>query len=110
MAGEVFIVLIILSGIVLVVRAIIDGIVRHRALTSNADASEVLKALSQEATPFHLSALKWGLGLGSLGLGFLLIDILHLQPDQPATWGVITLSISIGLLGYYWLIKKNLNS
>jgi len=108
MAAEVFMMLIAFTALVLIIRAIIDGIIRHRALSCNADASEVLKALSQETTPFHLSALKWGLGLGSLGLGFLLIEALHLQPDQPGTWGVITLSIALGLLAYYQIAQKQL--
>lgn len=106
MAGEVFIVLIIFSGLVLIVRAIIDGIVRAKALKSDAAAAEVIKALSQSGTPHHFTALKWGLGLGSLGLGFLLIEVLKLQPDQPGTWGVITLSIAAGLLAFYAFVRK----
>lgn len=106
MAGEVFIVLIIFSGLVLIVRATIDGIVRAKALKSDAASSEVIKALSQAGTPFHLTALKWGLGLGSLGIGFLVIEVLKLQPDQPGTWGVITLSIAAGLLAFYAFVKK----
>ncbi len=108
MAGDVFMMLIAFTALVLIIRSIIDGVIRYRALSANADASDVLKALSREATPFHLSALKWGLGLGSLGLGFLLIEALHLQPDQPGTWGVITISIALGLLAYYNLAKKQL--
>lgn len=106
MAGDVFIVLIILTGLVLIVRATIDGIVRAKALKSDAASSEVIKALSQADTPYHLTALKWDLGLGSLSLGFLLIEVLKLQPDQPGTWGVITLSISAGLLAFYTIVKK----
>ena len=108
MAGDVFIVLIIFSALVMIVRATVNGIIQAKALKSDAAASEVIKALAQAETPFHLSALKWGLGLGSLGLGFLLIDALHLQPDQPATWGVITLSIAVGLLAYSGFAKKQL--
>ncbi|MBP7370427.1 MAG: hypothetical protein KA902_03215 [Arenimonas sp.] len=106
MASEVLINFIIFTSIVLIIRAIIEGIVRYRALSSNADATEVLKALSQERAPFQLTALKWGLGLGSLGLGFLVIEVLKLQPDQPGTWGVITLSIAAGLLAFYAFVKK----
>ncbi len=108
MAGEVFIVLIIFSALVMIVKSSVDGIIRAKALKSDAASLEVIKALSQAETPFHLSALKWGLGLGSLGLGFLLIEALHLQPDQPGTWGVITLSIAVGLLAYYSFAKKQL--
>ena len=108
MAGDVFIVLIIFSGLVLIIRAIIDGIVRAQALKSDTASAEVIKALAQSGTPFHLTALKWGLGLGSLGIGFLVIEVLKLQPDQPGTWGVITLSIAIGLLAYYGFAKKQL--
>jgi hypothetical protein len=108
MAGEVFIVLIIFSALVMIVKESVNGIIQAKALKSDAAASEVIKALAQAGTPHHLTALKWGLGLGSLGFGFLLIEALHLQPDQPGTWGVITLSIAVGLLSYYGFVKKQL--
>ena len=108
MAGDVFMMLIAFTALVLIIRAIIDGVIRYRALSANADASEVLKALSREATPFHLSALKWGLGLGSLGIGFLIIEALKLQPEQPGTWGVLTLSVAAGLLAFYAFAKRQL--
>jgi len=108
MAADVFVVLIIFSALVMIVRASVDGIVRAKALKSDAASSEVLKALSQAGTPFHLTALKWGLGLGSLGVGFLIIEALNLQPEQPGTWGVITLSLAAGLLAFYGFAKKQL--
>jgi hypothetical protein len=108
MAADVFVVLIIFSALVMIVRASVDGIVRSKALKSDAASSEVLKALSQAGTPFHLTALKWGLGLGSLGVGFLIIEALNLQPEQPGTWGVITLSLAAGLLSFYAFAKKQL--
>lgn len=108
MAGDVFIVLIIFSALVMIVKASVDGIIRSKALKSDAASAEVIKALSQAGTPFHLTALKWGLGLGFLGAGFLIIDALGLQPDQPSTWGVICLSIATGLLSFYGLTRKNL--
>jgi hypothetical protein len=108
MAADVFVVLIIFSALVMIVRASVDGIVRAKALKSDAASSEVLKALSQAGTPFHLTALKWGLGLGSLGIGFLIIEALKLQPEQPGTWGVITLSLAAGLLAFYGFAKKQL--
>ena len=108
MAADIFIVLIIFSGLVMIVRAAIDGIVRTKALKSDAASAEVIKALSQGGTPFHLTALKWGLGLGSLGVGFLVIQALNLQPDQPGTWGVIAISIATGLLSFYGMVRKNI--
>jgi hypothetical protein len=109
MAGDVFVVLIIFSALVMIVRASVDGIVRAKALKSDTASAEVLKALSQTGTPFHLTALKWGLGLGCLGAGFLIIQALNLQPDQPGTWGVITISIAVGLLAFYGIVRKQQN-
>ncbi len=108
MAGDVFVVLIIFSALVLIVRASVDGIVRAKALKSDAAATEVIKVLSETGTPYHLTALKWGLSLGSLGLGFLILEVLKLQPDQPGTWGVLTISVAVGLLAYYGVAKKQL--
>jgi hypothetical protein len=107
MVGEVFITLIIFTAAVFVIRAITDGIIRYRALSSSADAGEVLNALKAQAAPFHVTALKWGLGLGGLGIGFLIIQALNLQPDQPGTWGVIALSIAAGLLSFYAMVRRN---
>lgn len=107
MAAEVFIFFFIFTAVVFVVRAIVDGIVRYRALSSSADAGEVLNALKMPAVPFHVTALKWGLSLSCLGIGFLIIDALKLQPDQPSTWGVICLSIAAGLLSFYGLARHN---
>jgi uncharacterized membrane protein HdeD (DUF308 family) len=108
MAGEVFIVFCIFTAAVFIVRAIVDGIVRYRALNSSADAGEVLNALKIPAVPFHINALKWGLSLSCLGAGFLIIDALKLQPDQPSTWGVICISIAAGLLAFYGLVRRNM--
>ncbi len=105
MAGDVFIVLIIFSAIVLTVRAVADGIVRAKALKSDAAAAEVLQALSRAMVPPHVSALKWGLCLGFLGAGFLIIDLLGLDGQQPASWGVISLSIAAGLLAFYGISR-----
>ena len=109
MAGEVLTTLIVFAAIVFMVRAITDGIIRFRALSSTSDASEVLNALKGQSAPFHMSALKWGLGLGCLGAGFLVIQVLNLQPDQPGTWGVIAISIAVGLLAFYGIVKKQQN-
>jgi hypothetical protein len=43
-----------------------------------------------------------------LGIGFLIIDALKLQPDQPGTWGVICISIAAGLLSFYGLARRNM--
>jgi len=108
MAGDVFVVLIIFSAMVLIIKSSVEALVRIKALKSEGASSEVLKALAQSGTPFHLSALKWGLGLGCLGAGFLIIDGLGLQPDQPSTWGIVCISIAAGLLGFYAMSRKNM--
>lgn len=103
---EIGVTLVVFSGMVLVIRAIIDGIVRYRALSSNADAGEVLRALNPKPVQSEHAALKWGLSLGCLGVGFLIIDGLGLTVDQPATWGVIALSVAAGLLAFYGMLRK----
>lgn len=103
---EIGVTLVVFGGMVLIIRAIVDGIVRFRALSSNADAGEVLRALNPKPIQSEHTALKWGLSLGCLGIGFLIIDGLGLQPDQPSTWGVIALSVAAGLLSFYGMLRK----
>ncbi len=69
-----------------------------------ADYAAVLGAETRMRT---LSGLKWGLVLGGIGLGLVLLSVLGFdQPDEPAAFGLVILGAAAGFLGYY-LITRN---
>lgn len=55
------------------------------------------------------SALKWGLIILFAGIGLIIIDAMNLDGDEAMPYGIEAVSISIGFLIYYALIKKEMD-
>jgi hypothetical protein len=53
-----------------------------------------------------LASLKWGLIVLCGGIGLIIIDALGVSPDSPLPYGVFAVSLSIGFLAYYFMVKK----
>jgi hypothetical protein len=54
----------------------------------------------------RLSALKWGLVLTLIGLSFGLISALHLDSNNPGTWGLLIGAAGVGMLGYHAIANR----
>jgi hypothetical protein len=52
------------------------------------------------------SALKWGLLFLSGGISLIIMESLSVEPDSPLPYGIFTVSVSIGFLVYYFLVKR----
>ncbi len=71
-----------------------------------ADYAAVLAAESRMRT---LSGLKWGLVLGGIGLGLVLLTLLGLGDSEDlsaAAFGLVVLGAAAGFLGYYLITRK----
>ncbi len=55
------------------------------------------------------SALKWGLIVLFGGIGLIIIDSMGLDNDDAMPYGIEAVSIAIGFLTYYGLMKKEIN-
>lgn len=55
------------------------------------------------------SALKWGLIVLFGGLGLIVIDSMGLDGDEAMPYGIEAVSISIGFLIYYAMMKKEMD-
>jgi hypothetical protein len=52
------------------------------------------------------SALKWGLLIFSSGVALIIIDFLDVRPDSTLPYGIFAVSLSIGFMVYYYIVKK----
>jgi hypothetical protein len=53
-------------------------------------------------------SLKWGLIFFFLGLGLILMEYIPTSPESPLPYGLIAVSISLGFLLYYFLVKREI--
>jgi hypothetical protein len=71
----------------------------------NEDTQAIFKR--QSATNQY-SALKWGLLALSGGIGLIIIDYMEVDMESTLPFGILSVSMSVGFLVYYFLVKQHL--
>jgi phosphatidylglycerophosphate synthase len=88
-------------------RIISDGRTRRQLIAAGV-TSEVAAAVLAE--PHHDAelrfALKWGLTVGAVGIGLILIQFLPYRPDDPISLGLVLVFGAGGLLAYYGAARR----
>ncbi len=54
------------------------------------------------------SSLKWGLIIFFAGLSLIIMEFIPTSPDSPLPYGLFAVSVSLGFLIYYFLLKKEI--
>jgi hypothetical protein len=57
----------------------------------------------------RFSSLKWGLIVFFAGLSLVIMEFIQTAPDSPLPYGLFALSVSLGFLIYYFIIKREVN-
>ncbi|HOX81635.1 MAG TPA: hypothetical protein PLJ60_00760 [Chryseolinea sp.] len=52
-------------------------------------------------------SLKWGLIIFFAGLALIVIEYIPHNPESPLPYGIFTLSVSLGFLIYYFIVKQS---
>lgn len=94
-------------AIVMAIKIIVDSRLRRRLAETNASEDLIKSMLQADEQSRRLSALKWGLVLTLLGLAFGLISALHLDSDNPGTWGLLIAAAGVGMLAYHGLANRS---
>lgn len=55
------------------------------------------------------SSLKWGLIAFFGGLSLMIMEYVPVSPESPLPYGLFAVSISLGFLIYYFVVKKETN-
>jgi hypothetical protein len=72
----------------------------------NEDTQAIFKNYTKEDNKF--GALKWGLIIFFSGLSLILMEFVPVSTDSPLPYGLFAVSISLGFLIYFFLVKKEL--
>ena len=92
--------------IVMAIKVIVEARLRSRLAETNASEDLVKSMLVADEQSRRLSALKWGLVLTLIGLAFGLISAMHLDSQDPGTWGLLIGAAGIGMLVYHAIANR----
>lgn len=71
----------------------------------NDDTQAIFK---QHVSENKHASLKWGLIVFFGGLSLIIMEFIPVQPQSPLPYGLFAVSVSLGFLVYYYLVKKDL--
>lgn len=86
---------------VAIIKIVVDSRLRRRLAETHASEDLIRAMLTADEQSRSLSALKWGIVLTVVGLAFGLIDLLNLDGNDPATFGLLIGSAGVGMLGFH---------
>ena len=72
----------------------------------NDDTQAIFK---QHTTENKFTSLKWGLIIFFAGLALIIMEYVPVGPESPLPYGLFALSVSLGFLIYYFVVKKASN-
>ena len=94
------------AGIIIIVIAILNYLLKRRILNSGNHDEEYIKLLNS-AFEYRFSSLKWGLLLLFAGMG-LVVNAYLPNNYAPLAFGIEAIFLAGGFLTYYFLTKKDL--
>ncbi|MFZ6011036.1 MAG: DUF6249 domain-containing protein [Bacteroidota bacterium] len=97
------------TGLVLFTRTLTDYILKKKMIDKgyvNDDAQAIFKRHAEEN---KYASLKWGLIIFFAGLSLIIMEYIDYNTQSPLPYGLFAVSVSLGFLIYYFLIKKELN-
>jgi len=75
----------------------------------NDDTQAIFKTQS-ESGENKFTSLKWGLIIFFAGLSLIIMEYVPTTPESPLPYGLFAVSVSLGFLIYYFLVKKEIES
>jgi len=92
--------------IALSIKFVVDARVRRRLAETHASEDLIRAMLQAEDQYRRVGALKWGIVFTLVGIAFGLIDALGLDPDAPATFGLLIGAAGVGMLGFHVISQR----
>lgn len=94
------------GALVFFTRTITDYILKKKMIEKgfvNDDTQSIFKNHSDEN---RFASLKWGLIIFFAGLSLVVLEYLEFDRQSPLPYGLFAVSVSLGFLIYYFIVKK----
>jgi hypothetical protein len=89
------------------VKAMTDYILKKKMIEKGFVNDDTQAIFKQHSDDGKYSSLKWGLLAFFGGLSLIIMEFVQVSPDSPLPYGLFAVSVSLGFLIYYFLVKKN---
>jgi hypothetical protein len=92
--------------IVMAIKIVVEARLRKKMVEGHATEELIKSMLVADEQSRRLSALKWGLVLTLVGGAFGLVGALHMDTDNPATFGLLVGAAGVGMLAYHFIANR----
>lgn len=83
-----------------------DYVLKKRMIEKGFVNDDTQAIFKQHTADNRYSSLKWGLIVFFAGLSLIIMEYIPVSPESPLPYGLFALSVSLGFLIYYFVIKK----
>lgn len=94
------------TAIYLFTKVMTDYILKKRMIEKGFVNDDTQAIFKQHTADNRYSSLKWGLIIFFAGLALVIMEFIPTGPESPLPYGLFALSVSLGFLIYYYVIKK----
>ena len=92
------------------VKVMTDYILKKKMIDKGFVNEDTQAIFKQHTADYKFASLKWGLIVFFGGLSLIIMEFVTVRPDSPLPYGLFAVSVSLGFLLYYFLVKKDSNS
>jgi hypothetical protein len=92
------------------VKVMTDYILKKKMIDKgfvNDDTQAIFKAHAQVAGDNKFASLKWGLIILFGGLALIIMEYIPHDTGSPLPYGIFAVSVSLGFLIYYFIVKQS---
>jgi len=87
-------------------KALTDYILRKKMIDKGFVSPDAQSIFKDQIVENKFGALKWGLIIFCGGIGLILMEFFSVQPDSTLPYGIFAVSVSLGYLAYYLIVRK----
>ncbi len=96
------------AGIYLIIKVMTDYLLKKKMVDKGFVNDDTQAIFKQHTAENKFSSLKWGLIIFFAGLALIIMEYVPAGPESPLPYGLFAVSVSLGFLLYYFLIKKDI--
>ncbi len=95
------------AGVYFFTKVMTDYLLKKKMVDKGFVNDETQAIFKQHKADNKASSLKWGLIIFFAGMALIIMEYLPSGPESPLPYGLFAVSVSLGFLSYYFLIKKD---
>jgi hypothetical protein len=95
------------GALVFFTRTLTEYILKKRMIDKGYVNEETQSIFKQHANDNKYAALKWGLIIFFGGFSLILMEFIDYDTRSPFPYGLFAVSVSLGFLIYYFIVKKD---